>query len=715
MLNEFFSILQGLKAVDAPLETKHPDIQEPGNNTTFRVVLGPDGDVQSVKLLNREQIQQTWSWGNNQNQFPAVKVKKPLIPSARRDFDKWKKSHPSPSGDDYRALLKSSIMPPLNAPIEHIESWPDGSHRQSIIARKDVLKRHQPCRDIYELFHRFCKSETGVEILVQTRDLLIAEVRSGSNTDYSEVCSLLFGSELKSGTKEEVVGTNRVTLLLDCLPSDEVRIYASSKEHVRALSDALFEEESGKQKDAKKGACSITGTSDFLVGTTFPKEKFAVVGSTIIFAKSHATSGLTVKRYGKSEADAFPLSRQLSYELPAAVAFLCRAEAKEKTWSQFAKQGKKGKPSLLLAFCREHPNVAVTPLITGETGAESEVENVEDFLQTSEDVLSAFKGHGVKFDHQVDFIEIAAIDKANRKVNFKTTKSVNELSEAAEDWEQACRNVPDVKLFCMLSNKERALCAPWPISPKQIMHLSGQKYIRGGTESLQMVGISFADTMKLFLGRPDTSFADALLQRIAEQYEPLLQRSALNRKQHMLTSGAQRVKVDPRLNTEALRAVTLMSVLLFKSGRTRETYMKGLLFQLGQLCSAMDELHIGYCVSQRNGDIPNTLLGNQAYGMALHSPKKALNFMAERLRPYDSWARSHRIKSSEDNMDKAVLAALGARRWIADHASSLANLIGSEEMSQPDGHKAELMLGYLAGRPFPSKDQPSNPTNGTGD
>ena len=719
MLNEFYSILRSLKAVGAPptvKHPKHPKIQEPGvNNTTFRVTLGPDGTVESVGLMDREKIENCWSWGSNQDQFPAVKIKKPLVFPAPDAYVQWKNGHPNPTPGDWQAfdgdcrkLLGSPDMPQPLSPIEHIDSWPGQGHRNSISRRMELLERHESCKDIYELFARFCKHKTGVEILVQVRDMLIKDGHAGNNTDYKEICALLFGEKLKSGKDNgEVEDKLRVTLLLDCLPDENVRTYASSKDHELTLSAALHEEDKA-QGSTKTGTCAISGASGPLVLDTFPKRKLKVVGPTIIFAKS-TTSGPTVKRYGKSEADAFALSRQLSYELSAAVAFLCEDRHKDQTWSQLPNS------NLLLAFCHEKPNAAVTPLVTGILHS-SEIEDMPDYRDASASVINAFRGHATKPDHKVDFVEIIKVNDGNRKVNFKATMRVGDLLAAAQNWEDACINAPEFRLYSTLPDNKAGWCDPYPISPMEAMRLSMRKHIRGGDESRKVVGINFAETMKLFHGGHAQPLVGRVLRNIAEQYEPLAQKCALSKTQGVLTGKARRVKVPAKKNAEALKAATFLSILLFKSGRSREDYMQDLSFQLGQLCSAMDELHIGYCVSERSGDIPSTLLGNQAYGMALHSPVKALAFMADRRKPYDSWVKRYKAENAgRETKDKPIRAALGASRWIAEHAAALASLIRNAEMGESDTHKAELMLGYLAGRPFPAKGNPSDTATNTGD
>ena len=693
MLNEFYSIYRGLEASGQSPDIKHPDIQEPGlNNVTFRVTLGEDGSVTSVRLMSRDQIQHSWSWGNKQTQFPALKVKKPLVPLSHQDYITWKKDHSKPSATDYRSFIKQIALQSLS-PIEHIKLWPE--YRDNILSRKILLEGHADCLGIYELFNRYSKHQTGVEILNQVRDHLIKKGQEGTDTDtYKAICALLFGEKLKSNN-EEVEDTLRITLLLDCLPTGD-DIYASSINHVAELSNALFEEAVKGVDKKKSGICSISGDNDLLVEKTFPEEKIAVVGPTILFSKNDETSGPTVERYGRAKGEAISLSEQLSYKMAASVRFLSRDEFKEHIWSRLPNS------SLLLAFCHEDVNLEIIPLVTGS----SEVEDFEDFLNATENIIAAFKGKDLSMDASVDFIEIVKVDKANRKVNFSTTTRVGHLIESVEFWKQACGNIPDFKLLAQLSKKEKVMTRPWAISPKRVMSVSQLKFIRDGSDSISVPGISFADAMKLFLSNDCASFSILKLRQISDQYEPLLARCALAKSQYVMGPKSH-IKGNPQQNTQALNAVTLMSLLLYKSGKKRENYMKDLAFQLGQLCSAMDELHIGYCKSERKGDIPNVLLGNQVYGMALHDPIKALGFMAIRRRPYDSWVTRFKRKGQKTE-DKAILAAIYAQRWMSEHAEALGELIKDSVLDRSDTYKAELMLGYLAGRPFNVKPQNEN-------
>jgi hypothetical protein len=225
-----------------------------------------------------------------------------------------------------------------------------------------------------------------------------------------------------------------------------------------------------------------------------------------------------------------------------------------------------------------------------------------------------------------------------------------------------------------------------------------------------MPGVSFADAMKLFLSQGDEAKELALrnLERLSSQFSALLARCALN-KTHSTLGKDSRIKMNPTNNTQALNAVTVMSVLLYKLGRKREVYMNNFAYQLGQLCSAIDELHIGYCKSMRGGDVPNTLIGNLTYGMALQNPTKALAVLASRIKPYETWARNPRNFSTED---KAIKAGIYAYKWLSGQSEKIYSHFANNGPSITDSFKAELMLGYLAGRPFEGKKEQTN-TNET--
>ncbi|MCU7937063.1 MAG: hypothetical protein KZQ99_19675 [Candidatus Thiodiazotropha sp. (ex Dulcina madagascariensis)] len=579
--------------------------------------------------------------------------------------------------------------------LSHKDCWP--SYRKQVLARKEQLTGIEDCEAVYQLFDRYSRTETGVEILEKVANLLIESARQGADIfNLKAICTLLFGDDVTPEGK--IKDGKRVTLMLDCFPQTDIDTYASSRDRVAGLSRALFTAESKTNKKIRNAECALSGDVGQVVYDIFPNEKLNVVGSTTLFAKNATTSGPTVKRYDTSGGAAFPISDKLSQKLAASISFINSAKFKDKTWSKLPSiLG--ASPSLLLAYCKEDWEIPLTPLITGE----SEVNDFDDYLDATDSVLASFKGKNLSLDAAVDFAEIIILDQANRKINFSTTTKVSQLIRAVEQWQQACQNSPSFKLYALVHKNEKQMCLPWAISPQQVMYLSRKKYIRDGSESTTMPGISFADVMKLFLGKNNHALAKRGLQRIGEQYQSLLAYCASSRSQSVLGNNAH-VKTSPKINAQALSAVTLMSVLLFKIGRTKEIYMKDFAFQLGQLCSAMDELHIGYCKNERKGDIPSTLLGNQIYGMALQNPIRAMAVLASRRKPYDSWVKRMMAKNTRSE-DSAITSAIFAQIWMSKQANQLSEILSKQSLANSDTYKAELMLGYLAGRPFEQKSE----------
>ena len=706
MLNELYSIYRGLEAVGVSPPIKHNDIQSPGMGITFRVMLDEQGQVSSVRLMTKEQIQNSWSLGNgNKNQFPAIKVVYPLLAQGHEEYLRWKKKSHKPAEADYRDLIKC-VSQQYSVDLSHIEYWP--SYRKKILERKEQLADAEKSAAVSQLFHRYSQTETGVDILVQVTNQLIQFALQGADViSMKSICNLLFGDDVLPNGK--VKDGKRITLMLDYFPDQDIDIYASSIEMIPDLSEALFIAESKGNKKNRQAECALSGNIGQVIYDIFPKEKLKVVGATTLFAKNATTSGPTVKRYDTSGGQAFSVSEKLSQKIAASIAFINAVKFKDITWSKLPSTTGSS-PSLLLAYCMEDLRLPLTPLITG---GESEVEEFDEYLDAAESVLLAFKGRNLDLDAAVEFFEIIVLDKANRKINFSTSVNIGQLIQATEYWKQACQNAPDFKLYALAHKNEKRMCSPWSISPQQVMYLSRQKYRRDGSESKTLPGISFADVMKLFLRQDNQALAKRCLIRVSEQYQLLLQHCALSRRQSLLSTNA-RVKTNPKHNAQALNTVTLMSVLLFKTGRTKGDYMNDFAFQLGQLCSAMDELHIGYCKSERKGDIPNTLLGNQVYGMALLNPVRALSVLASRRRPYDSWVRRLMAKNKRSE-DKAITAAIFAQIWMSKQAKALSDFLSRNNQLVSDTYKAELMLGYLAGRPFEQKNDATKSNDNQGE
>jgi hypothetical protein len=160
---------------------------------------------------------------------------------------------------------------------------------------------------------------------------------------------------------------------------------------------------------------------------------------------------------------------------------------------------------------------------------------------------------------------------------------------------------------------------------------------------------------------------------------------------------------------EALRTVTMLGLLTYKLGRSKEVYMSDTAFKLGQLLAAADIVHAGYCADVRSGAVPPSLLGNQVFTMAQTAPAEALAALCRRWKPYDGWAkkaarerdRADRLVASKDAKEQRrgwdIRKALRHAREMGPLAEGLGPALAGCEVN--DTFRAELLLGYIAGLP----------------
>lgn len=126
-------------------------------------------------------------------------------------------------------------------------------------------------------------------------------------------------------------------------------------------------------------------------------------------------------------------------------------------------------------------------------------------------------------------------------------------------------------------------------------------------------------------------------------------------------------------------------------------------FLVGRLLALADSLHYQYCQGVRNGQMPGQLLGNALMATALETPQVALALYAQRILPYQAWARTR--KANEKGPEALAKYFLGQLGEVC------------AEINPPDvpvraseAEKTELILGYLAKAPGKTDTDPREPT-----
>jgi hypothetical protein len=123
--------------------------------------------------------------------------------------------------------------------------------------------------------------------------------------------------------------------------------------------------------------------------------------------------------------------------------------------------------------------------------------------------------------------------------------------------------------------------------------------------------------------------------------------------------------------------------------------MKSAPFLIGRMLSLADQIHYHYCQHVRNGQAPTQLIGNALMVTALEEPEKALALYAQRILPYQAWAKT--VGGEGARLAKYFLSELG--KACSDVA------LADVPRRCADADKAQMLLGYLA------KTEKSDSTN----
>lgn len=686
MINELFSLLAGLEHVGVKIATKHKDITSPGKGTALRVLLDEGGKVLRVEL--KDDPENCWTIGDgNKNQFPAIKLVAPLRLMGHQEYAGILKDNKVRNEKDYLTEINKLRQ---KCGLHLQSSWP--TYRAKIAERGKLLEdlRGTRAEIVSLLYDRYLKfADSGFALLKEVDEKLweLCRAQGVEKKFLAFVGHIYFGSENSLEEKKsgelQFKDNQKVTFLLDVDPTDDGLYPAASNHWVEEISTVLSRSSTA---EFKSGKCAITGLETALVTDKFPIETLPHIGRTNLYSKFSGSGNQAVLRYGKADVDGFPVGSSLTEKLAGALRKISSAELKGRTWAPVSSENNSS--DLLIAYCKSPNEMNVVDPIVGQPS--DPIDDFKDYEAICEDVFNSYKSKNIDLHELVNFFVIRKIDDGKQKIIYSATCSLERLRKASRDWGDGCKNVPPVVLPLYFKNEKKTLLsAPWAIFPEALVNLSAWKYGRGQKKKCDVPGFTFAEVMSLFFGERSDKQAGRMLLKMLAQYSSLIEGRVLAKRRW------EDIKSDE--NRSALAVVTAIGSIMFKMGRRKEQYMNDLAYKLGQLFAAADELHIGYCVDQRDGSVPPKLIGNQAYGMALIKPKTALENLSRRWKVYQAWASKKKVSVDSE---RRILSAIYASRWMKSMAPEIQQKIDLLNNKPTALFRAELLLGYLAGRPI---------------
>ncbi len=679
MLNELLALQRGLADAGVSAGARHPDLKELGKVDVIRVRLTEAGAIGRIELVLPGDGGALWTLRDGQqNGFPGLKTPAGLLeipPEVLTQYEPaWRAARQSAGKRHTLLALLAACRPRI------VASWPKPGHKNRIAERFEQLNglSDDPhTAAVPAAFAYFLRAlQRNTSFLVALTEALTEEVSDGDEAWLPPAWAAFTGPTV---------------LFIDVVLGAGFTRGVSDVRQIGPVSVAL--RASATQVSQPSAAdCALSGPSAHLLGGNFPQPNLPGIGQTYIFARNRDIPAMA--RYARSGPASMPVDAELAGRLNSAVSALADPSRLGRTWRLIpAEAGDRS--DLFLASLPADPEAPSADAIAGTGNDEEGWPFVE---MAAEGVTSLWQGRPGSASPQAEMqvLLLRTVDPANRKAVFTRRITASTLHDAAVRWWKAMHNTPDDISFIVLSKTRGAVLRTAPaLAPLSLVRLSRQMFVNGGRRVNQPTGEPASEALALFLRD------GGLHGRATRVLRLLLQRQqglCLNLRRLQAMGSTYLRSFDPRteLRRQALQSVAWLGALLCMLGYPREVYMEDFSFKLGQLLSAMDAVHIGYCADMRGGDIPPTLLGNSVFATAGRDPKRALEVLQGRWKPYDGWAKGNRpTKAREDQLVIQIRRGRSQARLAGILSEQLR--AGLASVVVDERHRAELLLGYLAG------------------
>lgn len=698
MLNELQLLERGLAEHGVDTVARHPDLSQLLKGDVIRVRLDGGGTIDELEILPGKTRRDVWTLRDGKhNGFPGLKTARGLLAlddDAKAAHDAaWKATR---NAVGKRAEIERLVQ---SAPADaDLGGWPKPGHRTRIAERHEQLQSlamDESTAAVPATFERFLRAlARQPPFLSEMLQRLIERARNGQDEWLDVVRAALVDS---------------APLAIDVARGDFPRDAGDARQ-VEAVGCALAAAESGGTSN-EGGLCALTGDDTRLLEGPFPQPTLPSLGQTYLFSRNTDIPALA--RYDRNGPASFPIGADLVSRFSGALSAVTTEDRRGKTWRLLpAETG--GGQDLLIAFVAS----AMDEPVADSLAADAEDDDIEDapdgrlvLEQTGKDLIRLWQGIAAKaqLGEAVRILILRTVDPGNRKAVYDKRPTVQALDRAARSWAEAMANAPQWVTWPIFVRKKQVMGRPKLQAPLSLIALSRKLYIRGGREAASAPGVSAAEALALFLCEGDRKRRTArVLHLLLDRHTSLLAGIA-----HAALRG-QLKDFDPKATArvDALRSISWLGALLFFL-ENREAYMDDAGFKLGQLLSAADAVHMGYCADVRGGAMPPTLVGNSVFAIAGRNPKRALGVLQTRWKPYHAWAtRAARARSGmpdkEDARGWAVLRAVSQARHTAGLCTELQPALAQMKVGgtvPDDAFRAELLLGYLAGlKPEPKSD-----------
>lgn len=716
MLNELSQVVEALERLGSTTQSRHPRINPMGKNKQLLVVcVAKDGTPSRFEVLEGEKAATLFrvEHGSAGSSFPGFNLP---VPFRRLHEVQTEKLTPvveslltlGKNKNTANAALAEAISQlfELSAPRVFTPSQDKQFQRSCLELVPDLLgKLSTPLASPQNFLSLLAIIDTAKPVLANfTNSLAELLAERGTENDRSTLLLLqdtLFGvldwkkRSAKIGTpdywKEKAKHDKNANqpVYLDLAEPDSSFKRVAHSETSRLMNEALLKADSSvaeAENESALGVDAYTGEAVELQDK-FPSPKIAELGNLKLFSVN-TDEVRALRRYRLEGAKAFPVSAALAQKMNDALLYLA-SEEKRGLSCRAIPSAQPGKRDLLVAYLEGELEFGeqMAEMFGGETLTFSDA----DFAAKAQQVIEMLEGKvAANPDLNIRLLSFCSVDKGRKQISLNRRFRVADVIRAAKDWQAGARNAPEVSVWFYDKNAKqsvyRTLAIPCPLELASTVNRVWNTDAKAGFSSSFQRALSVSDAYDIFMAESPLSRpkAEAALRLLVRRMSLVLAGLGAVRTTRNWTDLSDIVR------WQSLKAVALLGILLRHLDQQKATFMQEPITELGRLLALADSLHLQYCKHVRKGESPSQLIGNALFNTALEQPVFALARLAERLTPYQAWARTFRSNDPD--------AGVGLVKYFLGGVASCTAAIKLEQLParMSDADKAKLLLGYLA-------------------
>ena len=680
----------------------------------FVVELSDDGDIADIRFLAPEKAKalRTWQGGSLGEYFPGFN----FLPFYKLEETKGKTLSPT----EKKKALDSLVAAFVNAEEPPSEPYSIADRARIVLAdRVKADKKTSKCLGaVAGSFFKLTESVPSSQRLGEA----VARMIGGGNAAETFNAKLL--GYLRNHVSADMTNQKDNSTLFSILfqkTADVVLFFdihepkdfpLASEAGMRSINECL-----AKAKDKAAAETPVGGFVDAFgrsaakdeLGEKLPEVKLPSAIANTKLRSMNAESKCQT-RYGRIDAESFPVGREIRKAAKAALSWIASPEREGQTWAIA------GANELVFAYPKRMPSVPPKlarllgngrRISAGVADGEAEAR----FERYAKDALQGLKtlAQGSAPNTEIEVFAIKKADKARRKVVFYRNYSLERLESAVNDWNDGARNLPPIfflrwpvppkgeKLPKGTKPVVMEFHAPLPLSAVDLAYAN---WSQDGNENFDpkfrvaplYESLPIFDGLELFLGDSErTGLARRMLSQLLQDSLSLVVASG--------NMAHKRMVIENRRAASYLEtALPLLGILLHKLNHNKENYMENAPYLIGRFLNLADGLHAVWCRNVKKEDpLPPQLLGSSLFASFQLNPVQAFANAALRMKPYLDWAKTSKT-------DDVKLA-----RWYVGEFGRVSAAIMEAGIPTrlSDADKAEMLLGYLASSGKQTEAEPS--------